>query len=483
MKSVLYATSLLSASWFVTLLAGLLSSKVLAVVLEPSGFGYYGLLQNFVELFTMLAGLGIGAALVRSGSSRIAENDQAGISGLREGARLVFIVSGALITIGSVILRKYLSQWFLGAEDHGWSIVFMTIAVLFSLDSYIQVNILNAYHSVKALAHFGAWSKILGAGLAIALVLIWRQSAIVPASIAIAFASWWTARYLLRKEIGPLPVRVPFQHSLRAAWSLLKFGVPFMTSTALSKGTQLLLPILVLHLLNAENVGNYRAASTIAVTYLGFLVTAMTQDYFPRVSAAVQKPHALVELINDQQRLVLLLGAPMILGTIALVRPLIPIVFSSKFNLAADLLEWLMIGDIFRLSSFTMSIVIITRCRPAVYLFTETLSGVTTLATAWLGVRWFGLTGLGIAFLVSNVLYYLVVWTILRGEVDLSWTRLNMRLMLATVCFAIVIRALPFTPVAYLRTPVGVTLAAAACLYSARALWWEIRGKVSQENG
>src|SRR5215467_7123520 len=142
MRSVLYATSLLSASWFLTLLTGLASSKVLAVVLEPSGFGYYGLLQNFVELATMLAGMGVGAALVRSGASRIAENDEVGIAGLREGAWIIFLATGTLVVIGAVAFRNSLSQWFLGTVDHVWGLVFMAIAVLFSFDSYIQANVL-----------------------------------------------------------------------------------------------------------------------------------------------------------------------------------------------------------------------------------------------------------------------------------------------------------------------------------------------------
>jgi PST family polysaccharide transporter len=473
--STLHATSLLTASWFVTLVVGVVSSKVLAVVLEPSGFGYYGLLQSFVELVAMVAGLGMGVGLVRSGANRFAANDQAGVASLRQGAWLIFGVTGLLTLVTLAILRATLSRWMLGTPGHSWAIIFAAIAVLFTVASYIQVNTLNAYHRVKALAHCGVWAKVLGALFAITLVLIWRERGIVAAVIMTGVGAWLASRKFLRKEVGPLAVRVPFRDAYAGARSLLSIGVPYIGSVALSKGAMLVLPVLVVHMLDTSNVGYYRAAATVAVTYLGFLVTAMGQDYFPRVSSVSDKPDVLRSLVNEQQRLILLLAVPMILGMMALVPYIIPVVYSSRFLPAVELLEWHLIGDVFRLSSWTMSIVILSRCSGKVLLFTEALLAGSTLGMSWLGIRWFGLPGLGIAFLVSNAIYYLAVWLIVRKEINLVWNSANKWMMAVACGAALVVRLCPYTGMARWRTPVALGFAAVAGAGSLRAIWGEVK--------
>src|SRR5205085_11145318 len=106
----------------------------------------------------------------------------------------------------------------------------------------------------------------------------------------------------------------------------LHFGVPFTGSMLVGAGVQMLMPVLVLHALSRADVGFYRAAAAVAVNYLSFLLTAMGQDFYPRVSAASDRPAALTQLVNEQQRLVLLLAGPIIVGMLALVPYLVPLI-------------------------------------------------------------------------------------------------------------------------------------------------------------
>jgi len=242
-------------------------------------------------------------------------------------------------------------------------------------------------------------------------------------------------------------------------------------------GVQLAMPIIVMHLLDTESVGYYKAAVAVSVGYLGFLVTAMGQDYYPRVSAVKDQPRALADLINEQHRLVMIVAVPMVLGTLALVPYLVPLVFSHKFTPTVGILEWQLIGDLFKFSSWTMSFAILARCRSSVYFLTEAIGGVAGLVTLWLAVRMFGLAGLGISFLLTYIIYYFAVWLIVRREVPLVWTDSNKKMMLAAVAAALLIRILPSTRFANFRTLVALLLALAAGARSLHAVWWELWGR------
>jgi PST family polysaccharide transporter len=177
----------------------------------------------------------------------------------------------------------------------------------------------------------------------------------------------------------------------------------------------------------------------------------------------------------------MLVAVPMILGSLALVPYLVPLVYSRKFNPAVEILEWQLIGDLFKFSSWTMSFALLARCGSSVYFLTESVGGVAALATTWLAVRWFGLTGLGISFVATYIIYYSVVWVIIRREIPLSLTAWNKRMMLAGVAAALIVRILPSTRFAGFRTPVALTLAMAFGIPSLFIIWREFMASKEAE--
>lgn len=477
MKSIFRATAILGGGSAVSILFGLLSAKVTAVILQPAGYGFYGLLQSFLGLAGLVTGMGIATGLVRNGAAAVARDDQLTIASLRRASWVLSYGLGALALLVFVLFRGTLSRLALGTSDHSTTILLMGIALLFMIAGGIQSGTLNAYHRVEALAKCNVASTALSGTWIIICFLIWGGRGIVPAVMGASMVPWMVSRYFLRREVGPLRVQ-PAPHDVQSkAWSLLRFGGPYTASMLVGTGVQQALPIIVLHLLGKESVGYYKAATAISMSYLGFLAAAMALDFYPRVSAVKEQPRALVELINQQHRLVMILAVPMILGTLALLPYAVPIVYSRKFVPTVVVLEWQLIGDLFKFSSWTMAYAILARCRSSVYFLTESIGGLANIVTLWLAVRWFGLSGLGISFLVSYIIYYAAVWVIIRREIHLVWTVGNKMMMLASVAAALLVRALPSTSLANLRTPTALLLALLAGAWSLHAVWGELGGR------
>ncbi len=474
MTSIFKATAILGSSSVLSILLGIASCKVLASVLEPSGYGYYGLLQSFVTVTSLLSGMGMATGLVRLGATSAAEGNRAEMSALCGGAWLLFI--GLVTPIMAVVLIVFwapIGRWALGSTEHSSAVLLMGIATWFTVATNVQTGILNAWHRVEALATYSVVCSVLNAGSSVIAVWMWGAKGIVPAVIAAAIGSWAASRYFLRRSQLLSSDRTTFREKMIAARKLLSFGVPFTASVLAGNGVQLAMPMVVVHLLSTEGVGYYKATVAISVGYLGFLITAMTQDYYPRISAVKNRPLAMVALINEQQRLIMLLAGPVILCTLALVSQIIPIIYSRHFLPAVEILEWQLIGDLFKLSSWTLSFAILARCKTYVYFLTEMVFGVISLCMTWLAVHLFGIAGLGISFFAIYVVYYVTVWFILRREIPISWTAYNRNLMLALLAVALTIRVLPSTPLAAHRTLLALALAVAFGIYSLRMLWAE----------
>jgi PST family polysaccharide transporter len=187
------------------------------------------------------------------------------------------------------------------------------------------------------------------------------------------------------------------------------------------------LPVLVLHELGAQAVAYYQVAFVIAVTYLGFLITAMGIDYFPRVSANRNDPEQLATIIQEQLTLVLVIAVPLIIATCAIAPYLISVAYTSAFRPAATTLEWQLFADLFKFVSWTMSFVILARRGSAMYLLIESVAGAVLLVSTFLGSRMIGLAGIGTGFLATYIVYTVLVWVIVRRDIGFRFSPRNRR--------------------------------------------------------
>lgn len=470
-SQVLRNTLLLSLGSIATVFTGIVSAKVFAILLGPTGVGYISLLENVVGLATLVAAMGIGVGLVREGAEAVAEGNFASMDVLRRSAWLSTSALSLAMFLVLVLLRDPIARIALGAQDRSDVVIVLGLTAVLALATGIYSATLNAYQRVGVLATSRAGAALAGTAVMLAFVWRWHHDGIVPGLLVGSGVTWAITAYLARREVGAVAWGRPTRSDLATSLTFVRFGFPYTMSMLAGYGSQLVLPILVLHASGAKSVGIYQAAAAISIGYLSFVLTAMSQDYFPRLSSASARVDLLVGLVNRQQRVVMLLGTPIILITLAIVPYLVPLIYSSQFQAATTILEWQLIGDVFKLISWTMSFVILIRSSSLTYFMTEAFAGISLVAASWAGMHLFGLQGIGIAFLVSYASYSVLVWSVVRRQIGLRLDSQNILLILAPAGATLLIRALPFLGLGELRTPVALVLAALACLVSGRMVW------------
>jgi PST family polysaccharide transporter len=468
MKSIFRATAILSSSSLATILFAVATAKIVSVLVGPAGYGYLGLLQSLLATGALLFGMGVSTALVKEGALSLSREDQRAVGSLREAALLLSCALGGLGAVLLVLFRAPIGRWMLGQAQHSLAALLIGAALTFTLLAATLTSTLNAHHRIKELAKTAVLTSILSNVATI--LLVWRMGVrgILPAVVFAAAVSLVIVLYFVRKNLpSSRAVAAPSRADLlNSSQSLLRFGVPYMASLLVGTGVNLVLPSVILHTLGINAVGFYRASVAISVGYLGFMLAAMAQDYYPRVSAMADRPDQLVDLVNQQHRLIMLVVAPIILAALAITPFFVPILYSAKFYPTVDILEWQLIGDLFKFSSWTMSYVILVRCSTVVYFLTELSAGVLLATTSYAGIRLFGLPGLGMAFLLTYVFYYAIVSVVVRREIKLIWTSTNKGMMLVATAMALVIRIIPFTSIASFRTAIALSFAAIAGVIS-----------------
>jgi O-antigen/teichoic acid export membrane protein len=425
----------------ISLLAGLLSNKAYAVWVGPEGMGLLGLLQGLLGISAIIAGMGLSSGLVRLGAAEVAANNTPRVLALRRAAWQLFLYFSAGIAVLMLLLSQPIAH-FLLADSPVWIVPVVVVALLLSLAAGVNIGLLNAYHRISVLARVTAVSSILGAVFGITVVWFWRAEAMPLVVLGLPLAQCILASYYSRGLALPLE-KVSPREVKEAQTALLRFGLPFTGSQLVGTAVQLGLPFLVLYQLGQEEVGYYRAAVMFSVGYVGFLLNALGQDFYPRLSALKDQSEAFRGAIHAQQRFMVLLGSPLIALSIALAPLIIRIIFSEEFLPALDVLHWQLLGDLPKFVSWTLGYAVLAALPSRFYLLSETVGGLSLLVFSWLGMAWFGLEGLGIGFLLSYIVYLLFL-VYLLGSKKL-WSPLwgNAGLLLLGFAVAVAVRFLP----------------------------------------
>ena len=467
MISPVRATAVVGLGSVVSLAAGVIAAKVLALVIGPEGVGLLGVLQSLLGIAVLVGGLGISTGLVRALAAAGTNGDAERAVALRWAAEVGGLMTAAAGLLLLVALREPVAVAFLGGSGHETDVVFIGAALLFTVLAGVELGIINGYQRLGVLTVAAVTSALLAQGIMIVAVVAWGARGIAPALMASSATASLIAYAFRTRAIGVTARLADWGRVRRTAVDLVRFGVPVTGSALVGTGAQLLVPILVLHQLGQAQVGYYRAAATISVGYLAFLLTSFAQDYYPRVAAA--RTDQLLELIDQRIRLVLALAVPVIMATLALAPLAIRILYSAQFLPATDVLEWQLVGDLLRLPAWTMALVILARGSSVRFFMVELAGGATLVLGTWVGTAWLGLPGAGLAYLVTYAIYYPVVLLVVRRFAPVTPGRVQLA-ALALAALSLGLLALPMEFIV-LRTAVFLGLSLGMALLAWPRMW------------
>lgn len=149
--------------------------------------------------------------------------------------------------------------------------------------------------------------------------------------------------------------------------------------------------------------GQFQAAWQIGSAYLGVVLGGFGTGLFPRYAAA--KRADLPAEVAAASSLVFSIAPPLVLGAVALREPMIAVMYTGDFGVAADVLAWQLAGDVPKALAWSYAGVLLYRGHAGAFLVTEAVgAGLLALGSVLL-VPALGPAGTGVAYLVAYALY------------------------------------------------------------------------------
>lgn len=196
-----------------------------------------------------------------------------------------------------------------------------------------------------------------------------------------------------------------------------------------------------------QTVGQYVAAAALSHVYVAFILDAMALDYLPRLSAVKADSVTMNRLVNEQTEVALLLGGGGVVALTVMAPVLIPLLYSSRFAEATEVLRWQCLGVLLQLVNWPIGTVFIARSMKRVFVATQASTNVVYVGVFFLLARTYGLTGAAMAFAIAQTFYLLLTLLLVASKTGFTWSE-GVRTILLRVLggFALVLAAYEWLP-------------------------------------
>jgi PST family polysaccharide transporter len=218
-----------------------------------------------------------------------------------------------------------------------------------------------------------------------------------------------------------------------------------------------------------ETAGLYQAGFTLVNRYIGLVLTAVGMEFLPRISQVCNSPKRTGTFLSHEIILLMLVTLPIITLFITCDELIIHILYDKAFTAMLPFILWAIIGTVMRAVSWCLAFTILARNEGVTFLCTELASAVVAIVLNIVMYNWWGILGLGIAYVVWYLFYLVEVWAVAhwRYKIRLSRGAILLPLGVLTVC----------TAAAFCRLWLGwiggvpfVLLSIAVCFYGLKQL-------------
>lgn len=394
------------------MLIGMVSIKIMAVMLGPAGTGLFSLIRQLV--FT-LASLGAGGqtALVQG----IASRDGVERDSYVRSVFWLFVLAATISLVTIELFAPSIAMLVFGESTSEFVYLVRWIALpVVLMHAYIYLKgVLNGYRAIGRLALIEMVGPLItlllvypvcisvGQGYALAFVLMLSaaQFMMIVVSMATLHKQGWLPTLLIARTI--IVERSDFRYFITIS------GTIFLTSL-IATGVLLAVRALIVKNNGLTDAGMFDVAWSLSGSYVMLILASFGTYYAPtlRQTVAIAERTALIRRVL---RLSIMLMIPLIVSVVVLKPMLVRLLYSSEYLASLEIVRWMLIGDYLKVTSWVLAITVIVNADMRIYFWTEAFWNLGFLMLAGLSMLYFNeIQGIGIAFIVMYaclVIYYL----------------------------------------------------------------------------
>lgn len=442
---ILRSSSIMGGASVINVIFGLIRMKAAAVLLGPTGVGLIGFLQNLITTASTISAIGSSNVGTRQIAEAVGRNEQQDIDAGRRALFWGTIVLGATGAFVFWLFREELAALLLSDTNKSDLVGLAAIGVFFTVVTGSQSALFRGLRRISDLAKITVFSSVWGTLLGVSALFFLNGSIALIAFLLISpittflIGIWYALKLpALQQKRTPL-VLISQQFSV-----FVRLGLAFMIASLAAPIGQLFVRSLLQSELGEESLGYFQASWTISMTYIGFVLSAMGADYYPRLTANIHESEKATKIVNEQASVAILLSSPVMLAMISLAPFLITLLYSTEFSEASNILRWQILGDTLKIVSWPLGFVLLAAGKGRLVLITEFIAVGVFSGTSYIFVPFFGVQGAGLAYMSMYLVHLPMMYYCARLIIGFKFEISVVKDMLILIALALLIVILSF---------------------------------------
>jgi O-antigen/teichoic acid export membrane protein len=409
-----YRTTFKSASLFGSLqvfniFAGFIRGKIIATSLGGSGLGMLNIITSTIAMVSTISGLGLSFSGVRDISIASQSQELTVLSKTVKVFSYWLLMSSIIGAIIVLLGADILSKISFGDSNYRSYYAWLAILVFLTPLNTGYQAIMQGTRRLKGIAKSNLIGSIASVIIILPIYHYLGTRGIVPALIATALISYLARRYYLRK-IKLLSVNVTYKETLIQGWKIAKLGITFMFVSLMAAAVIYLSNIYLLKYGSISELGYYRAGLSLTNQAVALVFSAISVDFYPRLSAVSTDNEKVSALINQQSEIILIIITPILIFLMLIAPIMITIFLTAEFNQITTFVRILSFATIIRAWSLPMDLITFAKGENRLTFILAIIGNISMIMSIIIGYRIGGISGIAFAY----ILHYSIIFIFLN---------------------------------------------------------------------
>ncbi len=422
MNSPAKSTFLFGAVQIVSVLFSLLRSKFVAVWMGSIGFGAFALYSQTQLIMSAFFGMGLNTSVVQDIA---ADSEECETFHNVKPFRYVFLslkmgVIWCALLVGLIFC---FDEALVYLQIEFYDALLLVSAGFFGHITLCLAAIFQGFRLRRVLALSIIFSSLLGFVFVLPILYYYVIEGIVFAIFVSSIIAFFVHGFFLFKTFGTIGF---FNNlgNLHQEKELVFKGLNFMIGGLLASITIYITRIYISYHNGPSEVGLYSAWYAVLFNYVGMVFTAMSMDFFPKLTKVVNSSgnDGIVNLLQKDIHVGFYILFPLLTVLGLFSDFILEILYSKEFLVISNVLKLSLIGMFFRLFGWVLSFLVMANGDSKLFLKTEFIANLYALFLNLMFYSLFGLFGLGLAFVLTNLFYFLHLLLLVNRKYGVNLT-------------------------------------------------------------
>lgn len=403
--------SLTAISTLVKMLTGLVSVKVVATIIGPSGIALLGQLNNFATIVMTMASGGINSGITKYVSEYKDSDDK--VKDLLSTALRITVWCSLAIGLCMILLHRFLSTLIMLSPEYGYVFIIFGFTVFLYALNMMLTSVLNGYKEFKKYVSVNIVGSLLGLLFTLGFILTLGLRGALISAVTFQSVMFFVTLWMIRKL--PWVSWDFFKRHIETdiLKKYFRYTVMTLVTAATVPVSQMLLRGYVISEISSIEAGWWEGMNRISNMYLMIITSSFSVYYLPRLSE-IQNKRELRSEIYKAYKLII----PMLLVGFSIVYFLrfwvIEILFTPDFLPMEQLFIWQLLGDFLKICSWLLAFLMIAKSMTRIFVTTEIIFALTFVALGLLFMHCNGIVGVVQAYVINYILYTICMFWAFR---------------------------------------------------------------------